>query len=46
MNDLGRLEDLPADYVAELQRLYARYREIEARKRPLIERLADIGAAR
>ena len=46
VRDRDRSSARQADYVAELQRLYARYREIEARKRPLIERLADIGAAR
>lgn len=35
-----------ADYAAELQRLYARYRELEDRKRPLIERLAELTAGR
>jgi hypothetical protein len=30
------------EYQAELERLYARYRELEARKRPLLDRLAEL----
>ncbi len=35
-----------AEYQAELERLYGRYRDLEERKRPLLERLADLAAGR
>lgn len=39
-----RAEAQQAQYQAELERLYARFREIEAQKRPLLDRLAELAA--
>jgi type II secretory pathway pseudopilin PulG len=46
VRDRDRASARQADYVAELQRLYGRYREIEEQKRPLIERLAELTTTR
>jgi hypothetical protein len=41
-----RAEAQQAQYQAELERLYARYRDLEAQKRPLLDRLAELAAGR
>lgn len=41
-----RYEAEQAQYQAELERLYARYRELEEQKRPLLARLAEIASPR
>jgi hypothetical protein len=46
VRDRERASARRSEYQAELQRLYERYREIEAQKRPLLERLAEIAAGR
>lgn len=46
VRDRERARARQSEYQAELQRLYERYREIEAQKRPLLERLAEIAAGR
>ena len=46
VRDRDRSAARQSEYQAELQRLYARYRELEERKRPLLDRLAEIAAGR
>jgi hypothetical protein len=46
VRDRDRSNARQAEYQAELQRLYTRYRELEERKRPLLERMAEISAGR
>jgi hypothetical protein len=49
-NDLQRereaRESRIKDLTAELDRLYARYQELEAQKRPLLERMSELAGAR